>query len=197
MGFFSDLLGDVAAPIGGLLGGPLGGIAGTVIGGIVGGKAGGQAQGGTQTVNRDPWLPAQDWMKQNLQTGQALQNQYAQNPFNGQQIAAYNNLASGNDYINRLVPGLLQQMSQPVAFNRNNPSAMPSPFSFYAPSVSPQMAHAYGGMMQQSAPMGVQQMAPKPMPAMPFMLQADAKPAPMMQGQTQYNSIGFPIGNGD
>lgn len=131
----------------------LGAVAGPVVGGLLGGaSSSGTQQGGTQTVNNDPWAAAQPWMKANLETGQNLQNYYQKNPFNQQQQAAYGNLASGADYLNRLTPGLLQQFSQPQAFNRNNPSAMPSPLNFSAPDVSPQMAHAYGGMMRPSMP---------------------------------------------
>ena len=123
----------------------------TVGGALLGGASGGSSQGGTQTMNKDPWAPAQDWMKSNLATGQNLQNYYQRNPFNQQQQAAYGNLASGADYMNRLTPGLLQQFSQPAAFDRANPRAMPSPFSFMAPD-NPQNAHQYGGMMSPSMP---------------------------------------------
>ena len=129
----------------------LGAVAGPLIGGLLGGAGGGSSQGGTQTMNKDPWLPAQDWMKSNLATGQNLQNYYQKNPFNQQQQAAYGNLASGSDYLNRVTPGLLQQFSQPAAFDRANPRAMPSPFSFMAPD-NPQNAHQYGGMMSPSMP---------------------------------------------
>ena len=128
-------------------------LAPTVVGGLLGGaSSSGTQQGGTQTVNRDPWAPAQDWMKQNLTTGQNLQNYYQKNPFNDQQMSGYGNLASGADYLNRLTPSLLQQFSQPTGFDRNNPQARPNPLNFNAPSVSPQMAQAYGGQMQMSAP---------------------------------------------
>ena len=131
----------------------LGAVAGPVIGGLLGGASGsGTQQGGTQTVNRDPWAAAQPWMKANLETGQNLQNYYQRNPFNQQQQAAYGNLASSADYLNRLTPGLLQQFGQTAAFNRNNPSAMPSPLSFGAPDSMPQNAHNYGGMMRPSMP---------------------------------------------
>lgn len=153
MGIFSDILSGGASLLGGAFGGPIGAAAGSLLGGIIGGKSSsGTQQGGTQTVNRDPWAPAQPWLKQNLETGQALQNQYAANPFNVQQQAAYGNLASGNDYLNRLAPSLLQQFSQPTGFDRNNPTARPAAFNFSAPSVSPQMAQAYGGQMQHSMP---------------------------------------------
>lgn len=103
---------------------------------LLGAFGSGDSSGGTQTVNKDPWAPAQDWMKQNLTSGQNLQNYYQQNPFNQQQQAAYGNLASSNDYLNRLTPNLLQQFSQPTGFDRNNPTARPAPFNFFAPSQS-------------------------------------------------------------
>ena len=130
----------------------IGSVAAPVIGGLIGGSSSGNSQGGTQTVNKDPWSAAQPWMRQNLTTGQNLQNYYQTNPFNAQQQSAYSNLGSGADYINRAVPGLLQQFSQPTGFDRSNPTARPSPINFSAPSVAPQAAQAFGGQMQASAP---------------------------------------------
>ena len=175
----------------------------TVLGSLLGGASGGSAQGGTQTVNKDPWLPAQDWMKQNLSTGQNLQNYYQTNPFNSQQQSAYGNLASGGDYMNRLVPSLLQQFSQPTGFDRSHPNARPSPLNFSAPDVNPYFAKAFGGQMQ---PSGGEQ--PQAQPKAPFMFFAnDAEhpssggpfTAPMYQSAPQradMNMTQNPFGNG-
>lgn len=121
---------------------------GPAIGAAAGLLGGGSSQGGTTTQKNEPWAPAQPWLTNNLQTGQQLQNYYQANPFNAQQQSAYGNLASGTDYMNRLTPGLLQQFSQSSGFDRNNPSARPAPFSFFAPQGQPQ---GYGGAMQTAA----------------------------------------------
>ena len=182
----------------------LGAVAGPLIGGLLGGASGGDAKGGTQTQTSDPWVPAQDWMKQNLSTGQNLQNYYQTNPFNSQQQSAYSNLASGGDYMNRLVPSLLQQFSQPTGFDRHNPSARPSPLSFAAPDYA-QNAHAYGGRMGANMPMqgdmnvgsnpfrpgGITGASPAAQPNIQQMVN-DA----MAQRQSQYMPPDINIGNG-
>ena len=135
--------------------GLMGAVAGPLIGGLMGGA--GSSSGGqqTQAVSKDPWSVAAPWLKNNVQTGQNLQNFYQQNPFNRQQQNAYGNLSAGTNYANQVTPGLLQQMSQPQGFDRNNPRARPQPFNFAAPS-GPSSAQnlGYGGAMTQSAPMG-------------------------------------------
>ncbi len=82
----------------------LGNVAGAVVGGLMGGD-----DEQTQTQNRDPWAPAQPWLKQNLQTGQNLQGYYEQNPFNSIQQTAYQNMASDMDnYRSNINPGLME-----------------------------------------------------------------------------------------
>ena len=139
-------------------------------------KNGQGTQGGTTTQKNEPWAPAQPWMQQNLQTGQNLQNQYAQNPFNAQQLQAYGNLASGNNYINRMTPGLLAQFSQQGGFDRNNPNAKPQAFNFGAPQQNMGAAQSYGGVMQEGAPssLGFPQSGPQ------------ATPQPIQSPQTGY-----------
>lgn len=72
--------------------------------------------GGSQTVNKDPWGPAQDAMKRSLSRGQMLEDYYQANPFNYLQQAAYGNLFGTLDAANQSLPGLLnfanQQMGQ-------------------------------------------------------------------------------------
>ena len=77
-------------------------IAATVLGGLLGGKS------GTQTQKSEPWGPAQDWMKQNIATGQKLQDYYQKNPFNEQQQAGINNtFANADNFAQNVAPGLM------------------------------------------------------------------------------------------
>ena len=119
--------------------------------GLLGALSGGQAQGGTTTQSKDPWIEAQPWMKQNLQTGQDLQSYYQQNPFNSQQQNAYRNLSAGTNYINQITPGLLQQMSRQQGFDRNNPQARPQTFNFAPPSGGGMQNLGYGSPMGMSS----------------------------------------------
>lgn len=82
-------------------------ILGPVAGAVVGGMMGGDDQQ-TQTQSRDPWGPAQPWLRQNLQTGQNLQGYYQQNPFNQLQRTSYQNIAGDIDnFRNNINPGLM------------------------------------------------------------------------------------------
>lgn len=82
-------------------------IGGKILGGVVGGLMGGDDTQ-TQTQSRDPWGPAQPWLRQNLQTGQNLQGYYQQNPFNQLQRTSYQNIAGDIDnFRNNINPGLM------------------------------------------------------------------------------------------
>lgn len=86
---------------------------------------------GTQTATKEPWAAAQPWILNNMQTGQALQNQYAAQPFNAQQQQAYQNQGNQSNYMRAVVPSLLGQMSgQQLGFDRSNPNARPAAFNF-------------------------------------------------------------------
>jgi hypothetical protein len=69
-----------------------------------------------QTGTREPWGPAQDWIKSNITRGQELQKRYEQTPFSPQQATAYQNLYGTINAANQMAPGLLgnfnQQMTQ-------------------------------------------------------------------------------------
>lgn len=118
---------------------PWGAVVGAVASGVVN-KAMSKGQdknggAGTQTVNKAPWQPAENWLKQNLATGQALQDQYMANPFSALQTAAYNNSNAQGDYMRNLVPSLLGQIQgQQVGFDRNNPLAKPTAFNYDDPT---------------------------------------------------------------
>lgn len=121
-------------------------------GALLGAMGGGSSSGGQQTVSKDPWAPAQPWLTSLLGQGQNLQSYYQNNPFNSIQQGAYQNLLSGNDYINQMMPGLLSQMSQPVGFDRSNPHAKPQAYQFPAMQQMPQMA---GLLNNPSAPVSM------------------------------------------
>lgn len=113
----SQALGGVAADAlgsgaGSAVGSALGAL-GTpqVIGAALGALASGQTQGGTQS--REPWAPAQEWLKAQIANGQKLQQAYQAQPFNEMQQTAYQNLFSNADAMrSQIAPGLLEQANQ-------------------------------------------------------------------------------------
>lgn len=120
LGYTGAELGNILSPaataaggVGGLLSGlsPYAGIIGAGLGAL---SSKDQTQ--TATSTKDPWGPAQQWIKDNMAAGQALQKNYTDNPFSDQQKTAYNNLGgllnsananNGNmsDFINRQMSG--------------------------------------------------------------------------------------------
>lgn len=104
-------------------------VGGAVAGAVVPGLLGGGGEGGqTQTQSKDPWAAAIPWLTQNLQSGQALQAQYAANPFSAQQQQSYGNQFANSDYMRQLTGSVLGQMNQQKPFDRTNPSARPQGF---------------------------------------------------------------------
>lgn len=86
---------------------------------------------GTTTATKEPWLPAQGWIADNLNSGQALQSQYAKNPQSAEQLAAVNNIYGQSDYMRGLVPSLLGQIGgQQVGFDPANPTARPKAWTW-------------------------------------------------------------------
>ena len=62
----------------------------------------------SQSQSREPWAPAQPWLRQNLQTGQNLQNYYQQNPFNSiQQTSMQNMLGDIDNFRSNINPGMM------------------------------------------------------------------------------------------
>jgi hypothetical protein len=79
---------------------------------------------GTTTQTKEPWAEAAPWILGNIGHGEALAQQYRDNPFSQQQLQAYANQNAQSDYMRSLVPSLLGQMqAQPAGFDRNNPQA--------------------------------------------------------------------------
>jgi hypothetical protein len=141
--------------------GAVAGAAVGVVGSALTSKGGSDKNGGagTQTVNRDPWLEAQPWIKSNLASGQALQNQYTAQPFSDRQQQAYQNQSNQSDYMRAVIPSLLGQISsQQVGFDRSNPNARPAAFNFNG------TGGAGGGLlsMLNSAPTAAANLNPAP-----------------------------------
>ena len=106
-------------------------VAPSLIGGLLGSSSSG---GGTQTVSKDPWAPAADWMKSNITNGQNLQAQYAANPFSAYQQQAYGNQRNLSQNAQSILSGYIPQMSASQGFDRSNPLQRPQ-----APQQAPQM----------------------------------------------------------
>lgn len=106
-------------------GGLLSGIDPTLLqlGGAALGAASSQDQEQTTTTKNEPWGPAQDWIKSNIASGQALQQKYTDQPFSPGQQTAYGNLYGLlNSYNTEMLPGLL-----------GNANAMSQGYDRYAP----------------------------------------------------------------
>lgn len=69
------------------------------------GAAGSKDQ--TQTSSREPWGPAQPWLKDNIAKGQELQKFYENNPFNDVQKGALQGLLDVSNTGAQALPGLL------------------------------------------------------------------------------------------
>lgn len=106
----ASTLGGIGSAISGGLG-AVNSVLGGNLGAIAGGLLGAAASGDTKTEatsQKDPWAPAQPYLKDNLKTNAALQAQYAQTPFNAQQQTAYQNSFNDSDnFRNNVAPGLL------------------------------------------------------------------------------------------
>lgn len=72
-------------------------ILGPLTGAVVGGLMGGDDSGQQQTATKTPWEPAIKPLTNSLNTGQALERYYQQNPFNSIQQTAYQNLLGDID----------------------------------------------------------------------------------------------------
>ena len=82
-------------------------IVGPIAGAVVGGLMSDDSQQ-SQTASKEPWADAAPWLRENLRTGQGLQNYYQQNPFNPQQQTAYQNIFGDLDaFRNQMAPGLM------------------------------------------------------------------------------------------
>lgn len=126
----------------------------TVVGGLLGSQAGGDTQQ-TATQTKDPWAPAQPYLLANLQKEAALQDYYAKNPFNQQQIEGYSNLFGDiGNFRDNVAPGLMNFANQGMssAYQRQTGGA-PGSGGGYGGAVVPGQVSATG----QGSPFSVAQ----------------------------------------
>ena len=91
----------------------IGAFAGPLIGGLLGAGSSSSGGGQQQTATKEPWAEAAPWLKKQIKDGQALQDQYAANPFNAQQKTAYQNTFNDIDnYRNSIAPGIMDFANQ-------------------------------------------------------------------------------------
>ena len=98
---------------------------GSTLGGLLGAGLGALSEKDT-TTSKDPWAPAQPWIKQNIADGQALQAQYKAQPFNQAQQTSYNNIGGLLNAMNQMAPTMMQGFSNNASganqFSRSNPT---------------------------------------------------------------------------
>ena len=99
-------------------GGNLGGLLGAGLGAL-------SSKDQTTSGTKDPWAPAQDFIKQQIAQGQSLSNQYQASPFSDAQKTAYGNLASIINGANANAPNMSdfinRQMSGGTAYDPRDP----------------------------------------------------------------------------
>jgi hypothetical protein len=106
-------------------------------GALLGGLFGGDDEEQTSTSRSEPWSYAQPWMRENIESGQRLQEHYQQNPFSTEQMRAYDNAFGQSDRFRALMPSLMTQMGGQRQFDRSNPTLRPNQFNFSAPEATP------------------------------------------------------------
>jgi hypothetical protein len=101
--------------------------------GLIGAALGALGSGNSSTsttANKDPWAPAQEWMKANLARGQQLQKQYQDNPFSAFQQQAYNNSAGLGNQFRGMVNGMTPQLNAFRPYQRTPQSQVVNPYNF-------------------------------------------------------------------
>lgn len=93
-------------------------------GGVIGALTSGD-QEQTSTQNKEPWGPAQQWIKDNIASGQALQKQYQAQPLSQAQQGAYGNMFGLLNSMNANSPAMYAGMNANSSgannYDRNNP----------------------------------------------------------------------------
>lgn len=99
--------------------------------GLIGGLLGASSSGNqTQTVNRDPWGPAQPYLLSNIDSASKLQNYYQQNPISSYQQRAYSNSFNGTDSARQGLSSLSSQLGNNRGWSRNSGSRLPQGYNF-------------------------------------------------------------------
>lgn len=105
-----------------------------VIGAIAGAATSGDKQQTTSQA-REPWAPAQDWLKSTIADGQTLSDYYKRQPFNDTQKSAYQNLFNDiGNYRTNIAPGIFElanNLGKPyqVQLGNQQPGVRPEPVS--------------------------------------------------------------------
>jgi hypothetical protein len=101
--------------------------------GLIGAALGAASSGSTTTsttADKSPWAPAQEWMKANIAKGQALQSQYALNPFSAFQKQAYNNSAQLGNQARSMINTVVPQMNNFTPYQRQQSAQKFQPYNF-------------------------------------------------------------------
>lgn len=99
-------------------------------GALLGGLLGGNNSSTNTTADKTPWAPVQPWLQSNINSGQALQQYYQNNPFSQAQQAAYTNQFKQGADVRSTLPGIFNQMSSNAMFDRSNPTKAVNPLNF-------------------------------------------------------------------
>lgn len=92
-------------------------LAGAALGGLL------SSSGGKQKTKTEPWKEAQPWMKNLIEQGQSLQDQYMANPFSQRQLDAAGNQFGLLDYMMQMAPGLMNNYGiLGQGYDRNAPN---------------------------------------------------------------------------
>lgn len=131
-------------------------LAGAALGGLL------SSSGGTQKTKTGPWKAAQPWMKNLIEQGQSLQDQYMANPFSQRQLDAAGNQFGLLDYMMQMAPGLMNNYGiLGQGYDRNAPNrtqsgyqaqSLPMPAFASLGSSTPAGASGLLGMSNASAP---------------------------------------------
>ena len=99
----------------------------SVVGGLLGGAASRSGTPATQTSTKEPWGPAQDWLRSLITSGQSLQSYYQQNPISDLQKTAYQNKFSDLDNFRSNIAPQLFNIANTVStpYVRGSSSTMP------------------------------------------------------------------------
>lgn len=119
------------------------GIAGAAIGAIGSMSAADSAASAAENA-KNPWKGAEPWIMDNIESGQQLQQHYAQNPFNAiQQQGMQGLLANYQAQNNQVIPGLLgfanQLMGQNYQRGQPQQSGLMASQPVQQPAQQPQM----------------------------------------------------------
>lgn len=103
----------------------------------------------TSTTTKDPYGPAKAWIDANINQGQALQQQYKDNPFSDAQKTAYGNYAGLLNAVNSGATGLLGAANANASganqFDRSNPRKALQGSSFNLNSFMPGLLSMFPG----------------------------------------------------